>query len=157
MPSNFEKVVNEFNKCFNIPSHVDPQRDIWSTNPSQVEYRLSLIREEVGELEDAVKANDLTETIDALTDILYVVYGAYTAFGVDADKAFELVHNSNMSKLCKTEDEAKETVEYYRKDTRYNPAYKPSKDGKYFIVYDQSLGKILKSVKYSPVDLKELV
>lgn len=156
MTSNFKKVL-EFNKCFNIPSHFNPQRDIWSKSPTQVEYRLSLIREEVGELEDAIKGHDLIETVDALTDILYVVYGAYTAFGVDADKAFELVHNSNMSKLCKSEDEAKETVEHYLKDTRYNPAYKPSDDGKYFIVYDQSLGKILKSVRYSPVDLSELV
>ena len=61
--------------------------------------RINLISEELEELKDAIKNNDLKETIDALTDILYVTYGAGHAFGVDLDKCFEEVQNSNMSKL----------------------------------------------------------
>ncbi len=61
--------------------------------------RINLISEELEELKDAIKKNDLKETIDALTDILYVTYGAGHAFGVDLDKCFEEVQNSNMSKL----------------------------------------------------------
>ena len=61
--------------------------------------RINLIEEELEELKDAIKNKDLKETIDALTDILYVTYGAGHAFGVNLDKCFEEVQNSNMSKL----------------------------------------------------------
>ena len=61
--------------------------------------RIDLIKEELEELTDAVKKNDLLEVADALTDILYVTYGAGHAFGIDLDKCFEEVQNSNMSKL----------------------------------------------------------
>ena len=61
--------------------------------------RIDLIEEELEELKDAISKKDLKETIDALTDILYVTYGAGHAFGVNLDKCFEEVQNSNMSKL----------------------------------------------------------
>ena len=61
--------------------------------------RYDLIKEELEELTDAMKKKDLLEVADALTDILYVTYGAGHAFGVDLDKCFEEVQNSNMSKL----------------------------------------------------------
>ena len=61
--------------------------------------RLDLIKEELEELTEAMKNKDLLEVADALTDILYVTYGAGHAFGIDLDKCFEEVQNSNMSKL----------------------------------------------------------
>ena len=61
--------------------------------------RIDLIKEELEELTDAIKKKDLLEVADALTDILYVTYGAGHAFGIDLDKCFEEVQNSNMSKL----------------------------------------------------------
>ena len=61
--------------------------------------RVSLIDEELKELKDAMKNNDLLEVADALTDILYVTYGAGHAFGINLDKCFKEVQNSNMSKL----------------------------------------------------------
>ena len=61
--------------------------------------RIDLIEEELGELKEAMKNNDLLEVADALTDILYVTYGAGHAFGINLDKCFEEVQNSNMSKL----------------------------------------------------------
>ena len=61
--------------------------------------RVDLIEEELQELKDAILKKDLKETVDALTDILYVTYGAGHAFGVNLDKCFEEVQNSNMSKL----------------------------------------------------------
>ena len=63
--------------------------------------RIDLIKEELNELEEAINNNDIKEVADALTDILYVTYGAGHAFGVDLDKCFEEVQNSNMSKLGK--------------------------------------------------------
>ena len=61
--------------------------------------RYELIKEELGELKEAIDKKDLKEVADALTDILYVTYGAGHSFGIDLDKCFEEVQNSNMSKL----------------------------------------------------------
>ena len=63
------------------------------------DLRISLIHEELEELKQAIKDNDIKEVADALTDILYVTYGAGHAFGIDLDKCFDEVQNSNMSKL----------------------------------------------------------
>ena len=63
--------------------------------------RISLIQEELEELSKAIKDNDILEVADALTDILYVTYGAGHSFGIDLDKCFDEVQNSNMSKLGK--------------------------------------------------------
>ena len=61
--------------------------------------RYDLIKEELSELKEAMDKKDIKEVADALTDILYVTYGAGHAFGIDLDKCFEEVQNSNMSKL----------------------------------------------------------
>ena len=160
--TNFQKVV-DFNKQFGVPIFDFPQVNIFDENPKLVDLRMGLIREEVRELEDGVKNKDLVETVDALADILYVVYGMGASIGVDLDEAFRLVHESNMSKLCKSEEEAKHTVEWYEdqfnnKQLPYDsPGYRKSSDGNYWVVYNKSTGKILKSINYSPVDLKTFI
>ena len=68
-------------------------------NDKTISLRLDLIREELSELEEAIEKKDIKEIADALTDILYVTYGAGHAFGINLDKCFEEVQNSNMSKL----------------------------------------------------------
>ena len=68
-------------------------------NTKIVNLRLSLIKEELFELEEAIEKKDIKEVADALMDILYVTYGAGHAFGINLDKCFEEVQNSNMSKL----------------------------------------------------------
>ena len=68
-------------------------------NDKITNLRINLIREELSELEEAIEKKDLKEVADALTDILYVTYGAGHAFGINLDKCFEEVQNSNMSKL----------------------------------------------------------
>ena len=68
-------------------------------NDKITKLRLSLIREELSELEEAIEKKDIKEVADALTDILYVTYGAGHAFGINLDKCFGEVQNSNMSKL----------------------------------------------------------
>ena len=155
--SNFEK-IGEFNTAFGVKTNNTPQKNIFDTDRKLIEYRLSLVNEEVQELNDAVKNKDFVETIDALTDILYVVYGFYTSIGIDADKAFELVHKSNMSKLCVSEQEAKDTVKSYESDDRYDsPDYRLSDDGKYYVVFNKSTSKILKSINYSPVSFDTIL
>ena len=155
--TNFEKVL-EFMKAFGQNTYNEPQSELIQGNPSLTKLRLDLIKEEVNELEEAVKNNDFVEVIDALADILYVVYGMGGAYGIQLDKAFKIVHESNMTKLCKTEEEAQQTVEWYIKnEIRYKePAYRLSNDNKYFIVFDKVTGKVLKSINYTPANLVDL-
>lgn len=151
MKTNFEKVI-DFCKCSNQPVYNEYKKDIFDTNPDRVDLRLKLIEEEVGELQEAIKTKNFTEVIDALSDILYVTYGAGAEFGIDLDKTFDLVHESNMSKFCKTEEEAIETVKWYEEnEKRYSGVhYVKSNDGVHWVVRDQN-GKTLKSYKYHPV------
>ena len=67
-----------------------------------IQLRLDLIKEELSELEEAIQKKNIVEVADALTDILYVTYGAGHAFGIDLDKCFDEVQKSNMSKLDKS-------------------------------------------------------
>ena len=92
--SNFSK-VGTFMKTFGQEVKDKPE---FSTDKIN-KLRINLIKEELDELTEAMKNNDLLEVADALTDILYVTYGAGHAFGIDLDKCFEEVQNSNMSKL----------------------------------------------------------
>ena len=92
--TNFNK-VGTFMKTFGQEVKTKPS---FSTNKIN-KLRLDLIKEELTELTEAMNNKDLLEVADALTDILYVTYGAGHAFGIDLDKCFEEVQNSNMSKL----------------------------------------------------------
>ena len=92
--SNFSK-VGTFMKTFGQEVKTKPS---FSTDKIN-KLRLDLIKEELEELTEAMNNKDLLEVADALTDILYVTYGAGHAFGIDLDKCFDEVQNSNMSKL----------------------------------------------------------
>ena len=92
--SNFSK-VGIFMKTFGQEVKNKPS---FSTDKIN-KLRLDLIKEDLSELTDAMNNKDLLEVADALTDILYVTYGAGHAFGIDLDKCFDEVQNSNMSKL----------------------------------------------------------
>ena len=92
--SNFKK-VKTFMQTFGQESKIKPS---FSTDKIN-KLRYDLISEEIEELKVALERKDLLEVADALTDILYVVYGAGHAFGINLDNCFEEVHNSNMSKL----------------------------------------------------------
>ena len=94
--SNFRK-VGIFMKTFGQEVKEKPSFSSDKIN----KLRLDLIREELNELTEAMKNKDLLEVADALTDILYVTYGAGHAFGINLDKCFDEVQNSNMSKLGK--------------------------------------------------------
>ena len=152
--TNFQK-VGQFHDLFEHPKFAKLNSTIFKDNMKLVDLRLKLIQEEVSELQEAVEKFDMTEVADALSDILYVVYGAGHAFGIDLDKSFDLVHQSNMTKACVSEQEAINTIEHLKKtQPRYTePSYKLSKDGKYYIIYDKATGKILKNMNYMEVDL----
>ena len=92
--TNFDK-VGIFMKTFGQEVKMKPSFSSEKIN----KLRIDLIKEELDELQEAMKNSDLLEVADALTDILYVTYGAGHAFGIDLDKCFDEVQNSNMSKL----------------------------------------------------------
>ncbi len=121
--SNFSK-VGTFMKTFGQEVKDKPA---FSTDKIN-KLRIDLIKEELEELTEAMKNNDLLEVADALTDILYVTYGAGHAFGIDLDKCFDEVQNSNMSKL----------------DENGKPIYNES-------------GKVMKGPKYFKPDLSKFV
>jgi len=94
--NNFEK-VKKFMQTFDQDVKTKPS----FPDDKIIDLRIALIEEELSELKEAVKNRDITEVADALTDILYVTYGAGHAYGIDLDKCFDEVQNSNMSKLGK--------------------------------------------------------
>ena len=92
--TNFE-LVGDFMEAFGQDVQFEPTWPDFNTR----ELRLELIQEELEELSDAVADRDMIQIADALTDLLYVVYGAGHTFGLDLDECFQEVHRSNMSKL----------------------------------------------------------
>lgn len=93
--TNFEK-VKEFMTM--MGQEIKPEPEL-PRSLGTLELRLALIDEEFGELREAIINDDIIEAADGLADILYVVYGAAAAFGIDIDDVFDEVHDSNMSKL----------------------------------------------------------
>jgi len=145
--------VAEFHDTFNLPILDNPQI------PSQkrCELRINLLQEELNELKEAIEDNDLVEVADALADIQYVLSGAVLEFGLGNKfkKLFDEVQRSNMSKTCKSREEAEATVKkYFDKDGTQSQIVEK---GELFLVYRKSDNKVLKSVNYSPADLKTIV
>ncbi|MEM8893551.1 MAG: nucleoside triphosphate pyrophosphohydrolase family protein [Bacteroidota bacterium] len=145
--------VAQFHRTFKHPVLDEPQ----IPSKERCELRVSLIAEELKELEEAIAANDLVEVADALCDIQYVLSGAVLEFGMGEKfrTLFDEVQRSNMSKTCATPEEAQATVDYYTKE-KDTPCYYEEQDGVY-LVYRESDRKTLKSINYSPADLKTIL
>jgi len=154
--TNFEK-VKEFNDAFNTERVQNIIPEVFDDKPDMVKLCLSLIKEEVQELEDAINDKDIVETRDALADILYVVYGMQYRLGINGDKDFNIVHSSNMSKLCYYEKEAQETVKWYEEEFKEgrqpydSPFYEKLENQNRWVVKNKTTGKVLKSINYTPV------
>jgi predicted HAD superfamily Cof-like phosphohydrolase len=145
--------VAEFHKTFHHPILDSPQ----IPDEKRSALRVSLIAEELEELAQAIKENDLVEVADALCDIQYVLSGAVLEFGL-GDKfvsLFEEVQRSNMSKACSNEEEAKKTVEHYWTSKKVEAYY--TKEGDKYLVFRKADEKTLKSINYSPADLKSIL
>ena len=146
-------LVAEFHKTFKHPILDKPA----IPGEDRCKLRVALIAEELKELEVAILEKDIVSVADALCDIQYVLSGAILEFGL-GDKfsaLFEEVQRSNMSKACRTEEEAKATVEHYLKKDGTECYYK-QEDGKW-LVYRKSDNKTIKSISYSPADLDGIV
>ncbi|MDB9971188.1 nucleoside triphosphate pyrophosphohydrolase family protein [Alphaproteobacteria bacterium] len=121
--SNFQKV-----KVFMETFGQEVKEKVEFPNTKTTELRYDLIKEELDELRDAIDQKDMIEIADALTDILYVTYGAGHAFGINLDNCFNEVQDSNMSKL--------------------------GENGK--PIYNE-VGKVMKGPKYFKPDLKKII
>jgi predicted HAD superfamily Cof-like phosphohydrolase len=121
--TNFE-LVGDFMEAFGQDILEEPQLPGFDIE----DLRVELIEEELQELKEALKTRDIVEVADALTDLLYVIYGAGHSFGIDLNDCFDEVHRSNMSKL------GEDGRPIYRED-----------------------GKVLKGPDYWPPDLESVL
>jgi predicted HAD superfamily Cof-like phosphohydrolase len=144
--------VVKFHEVFKHPIQNSPI----IPDKKRCDLRVDLIQEELNELQQAIIDNDMIEVADALCDIQYVLAGAVLEFGLGNkfSELFNEVQRSNMSKACETLQEAKETVSYYT-DQGIEAYISPS-DGR-FLIYRKSDNKTLKSINYSPADLKKIL
>lgn len=149
---SLEKVI-EFHTTFKSPILKNPQFPA----EGRQELRISLLQEELDELKEAIKNQDIVEVADALADLQYILYGTVLEFGLTEkfNHLFNEVHRSNMSKACLSEKEAQETSQFYlEKDG--TQTYYEERDGKWF-VYRKEDDKTLKSINYSPANLKSIL
>lgn len=142
--------VAEFHNTFKHPIKETPgipHRD-------RANLRVSLLAEELQELKQAIEKNDFIEVADALCDLQYVLSGAILEFGLGHrfKELFDEVHRSNMSKACKSLEEAEQTIQHYRKNYQCDAYHKEEQE--LFLVYRSNDHKTLKSVNYSPADIR---
>jgi len=145
--------VAEFHRTFKHP--IEPKPVIPA--PGRCKLRVDLIAEELKELEQAIADKDMVEIADALCDIQYVLSGAVLEFGLGNKfrTLFDEVQRSNMSKTCASKEEAEATRTHY-KNTKNVESY-IVEEGDKFLVYRSSDNKTLKSINYSPADLKSIL
>lgn len=145
--------VAEFHRTFDLPCLTLPA----VPHKDRCDLRVSLLQEELNELKEAIDDNDIVGIADAFADLQYVLSGAILEFGLASKfkSLFEEVHRSNMSKTCKSKEEAIRTKEYY-KDEKDTESYIVERDKEY-LVYRQLDAKVLKSINYSPANLKEIL
>lgn len=146
-------LVADFHKTFKHPIQEQPV----IPGEDRCKLRVALIAEELKELEVAILEKDIVEVADALCDIQYVLSGAILEFGL-GDKfkeLFEEVQRSNMSKACRSEDEAKATLAFYKQKDGTECYYK-EEAGKW-LVYRKADNKTIKSINYSPANLAGII
>jgi predicted HAD superfamily Cof-like phosphohydrolase len=151
-PNALNKVA-EFHSTFKHPIVETPA----IPSAQRCDLRVSLLAEELEELQQAIKDNDMVEIADALCDLQYVLAGAILEFGLGNKFAdlFAEVHRSNMSKACKTIEEADATIAHYKTSSGVDCHYKEI-DGLY-LVYRTADNKTLKSINYSAAGLTEFL
>jgi len=147
------QLVAEFHRTFKHPVLAAPS----IPDEKRCKLRVDLLEEELKEFQESISAKDMVGIADALCDLQYVLSGAILEFGL-AEKfkaLFEEVQRSNMSKACTTEEEAVNTVQYYKDKDGTECYYR--KENNLWLVYRKSDNKTIKSINYSPADLERIL
>jgi predicted HAD superfamily Cof-like phosphohydrolase len=158
LKTNYEKTYCLCTRFFsnNISAPKDFFEKINSLESFNIAIRsyLKQLEDELVKLDTATNNDIFSDTIETTLDIIYYTYVIGILGGVNLDESVDLVHKSNMSKLCCDEDEAKQTIEWYKKnEKRYDsPNYRKTNNG--YIIFNESSGKILKNINYKPVNLE---
>jgi predicted HAD superfamily Cof-like phosphohydrolase len=150
---NYIKMVEEFHNAFNAPVLETPQ----IPSKERCNLRVTLIQEELDEMKEAIENGDVIEIADSLGDLMVVLCGSILEFGMGDkfDEIFENIHNSNMSKACSTQQEAIETLLHYKQKDGTEGTYQQI--GDVYVVNRNGDNKVLKSVAYSPANLKPII
>jgi len=145
--------VKEFHETFKAPVLETPQ----IPSKDRCELRINLMQEELDEIKDCIKSNDLVGILDGLGDLLFVLNGSILEFGLGNifDEAFDEIQRSNMSKACNSEEEALLTVQFYL--DRDGTESHIEKVGDKWMVYRSIDNKVLKCINYSPADLAKIL
>ncbi|MBK9734627.1 MAG: nucleoside triphosphate pyrophosphohydrolase family protein [Saprospiraceae bacterium] len=145
--------VAAFHEIFNLPVLSSPE----IPDEKRCNLRIALLQEELDELKTAILENDIVAVADAFSDLQYVLSGAVLEFGLASrfKKLFDEVQRSNMSKTCKSLDEAHATQKYYLEE-KATESFIHEQEGEY-LVFRKSDKKVLKSVNYSEADLDSIV
>ncbi len=132
-----------------LPNPVIPEK-------SRCDLRVALLTEELKELQEGIENGDIVEIADALCDLQYVLSGAILEFGLGEKfkSLFDEVQRSNMSKACKTLEEAEATIAHYQAK---GTSCFYEKEGDLYLVFREGDRKTLKSVAYSPADLERII
>jgi predicted HAD superfamily Cof-like phosphohydrolase len=153
--TEYEKVGTSFSES-GMTVFTKPNKNVFD-DLTDLNKKMVVINDNMVLLQKAIDNDNLTDFGNVLTVLLYTVYEISYCIGINFDDCFAIVHNSNMSKGCSTEDEAKESVQYILLTKKeYTPSYKLSNDNKYYIIYDTVSGKILKNKYYTTVDFSSL-
>lgn len=149
---NYIKLVEEFHKTFGAPILENPE----IPSKERCNLRVKLIQEELDEMKEAIENEDVIEIADSLGDLMVVLCGSILEFGMGNkfNDIFENIHNSNMSKACDSEREALETLLFYKHKDGTEGYYKEV-EGKWLVYRNDD--KILKSINYSPANLKDIL
>lgn len=149
---NYIKLVEEFHKTFGAPILENPEMP----SKERCNLRVKLIQEELDEMKESIENEDVIEIADSLGDLMVVLCGSILEFGMGNkfNDIFENIHNSNMSKACDSEREALETLLFYKHKDGTEGYYKEV-EGKWLVYRDDD--KILKSINYSPANLKDIL
>jgi predicted HAD superfamily Cof-like phosphohydrolase len=144
--------VAAFHEAFGHPILKTPM----IPSKDRANLRVSLLQEELNELEKGIEENDIVQIADALCDIQYVLSGAILEFGLGEKfkSLFDEVQRSNMSKACRNMKEVEETIHHFKQQNV--EAYFVKKNDLYF-VYRKSDNKTLKNINYSPADLGSII
>jgi len=150
---NYIKMVEEFHNAFQAPVLINPQ----IPSEKRCDLRISLMQEELNEIKEAIDKGELVDVADGFGDLMVVLCGSIIEFGL-GDKfnnIFDEIHRSNMSKACSTEEEAQMTLEHYKQKDGTEGYYKQVSDK--WVTYRNGDDKVLKSVGYSPANIKGML